>query len=244
MLVVDETDRLLRQDYQNWLPAVLQQITPPPAPPPSSPFTPHSAASQAPTHASLPPPSSSAAAAAALDAGREQHASHQPLLPFGAPRPIKLIVSATLTRDPSKLSRLQLHCPRFISLSALGGRRYALPAGLALRRVLAPAQHKPLALVALLHRLKGVPTLVFASSVETTHRWGLGPVLFWGGGRVGSGAEGLSYELPWQLQGSCGFLYAGDRFITPLTDPQSLTLADSSLLTHPADQSPPLTHRC
>lgn len=149
MLVVDETDRLLRQDYQNWLPAVLAQL--PPAPPPA---TPAGAAPRAPR-----PPGGRA-----------------PLLPLGGAPPrraVKLAVSATLTRDPSKLSRLDLHCPRFISMRSLGGRRYALPGGLSLSRVLAPAQHKPLALAALLARLRGVPTLVFASSVETTHRCGL-----------------------------------------------------------------------
>ncbi|GBF91398.1 hypothetical protein Rsub_04138 [Raphidocelis subcapitata] len=148
VLVVDEADRLLRQDYQNWLPAVLAQL-----------------------------PGGDGAGFGGGDGGGfggggGDPAPHLnvPLLPFGQPRPLKLIVSATLTRDPSKLARLQLHCPRFISLAALGGRRYALPPGLRLHRVLAPAQHKPLALVALLHRLKGVPTLVFASSLETTHR--------------------------------------------------------------------------
>jgi ATP-dependent RNA helicase DDX51/DBP6 len=152
MLVVDETDRLLRQDYQNWLPAVLQ---------------------------SLPDPAQGGGGASAATrsaaAGGVPLAGAAPLLPFaGAPRVVKLVVSATLTRDPSKLARLRLHCPRFISLTALGGRRYALPGGLELWRVLAPAQRKPLALAALLHRLRGVPTLVFASSVETTHRLGAG----------------------------------------------------------------------
>jgi ATP-dependent RNA helicase DDX51/DBP6 len=142
VLVVDEADRLLRQDYQNWLPAVLAQL--------------ESGSGGGPGGGGL--------------GGGADPRCPVPLLPFGQPRPLKLIVSATLTRDPSKLARLRLHCPRFIALTALGGRRYALPPGLRLRRVLAPAQHKPLALAALLHRLRGVPTLVFASSLETTHR--------------------------------------------------------------------------
>lgn len=36
-----------------------------------------------------------------------------PPMPFGHPRPVKVIVSATLTRDPSKLQRLELFCPRW-----------------------------------------------------------------------------------------------------------------------------------
>jgi len=33
-------------------------------------------------------------------------------MPHSCPRPVKVVVSATLTRDPSKLQRLELHCPR------------------------------------------------------------------------------------------------------------------------------------
>jgi ATP-dependent RNA helicase DDX51/DBP6 len=39
---------------------------------------------------------------------------------------LKMIVSATLTQDPSKIERLQLHCPRFIAVSAQDY-RYKLP---------------------------------------------------------------------------------------------------------------------
>ena len=41
-------------------------------------------------------------------------------------RVIKLVVSATLTRDPSKLQRLHLHHPRYIATSA-ADHRYHLP---------------------------------------------------------------------------------------------------------------------
>jgi len=37
-------------------------------------------------------------------------------MPYGYPRPVKVVVSATLTRDPSKLQRLELHCPRLACL--------------------------------------------------------------------------------------------------------------------------------
>jgi ATP-dependent RNA helicase DDX51/DBP6 len=86
-----------------------------------------------------------------------------------------MIVSATLTKDPAKLSRLQLHCPRYVALTAVGS-RYSLPAALKQWRLLTPGQHKPLALMGLLQQLEGQRVLVFASSLETTHRWG-------GGGR-------------------------------------------------------------
>lgn len=33
-------------------------------------------------------------------------------------RLVKVVASATLTRDPSKIQRLGLHCPRYIAVSA------------------------------------------------------------------------------------------------------------------------------
>ena len=33
-------------------------------------------------------------------------------------RVVKIVASATLTRDPSKIERLALHCPRYIAVSA------------------------------------------------------------------------------------------------------------------------------
>jgi superfamily II DNA/RNA helicase len=59
--IVDEVDRLLRQDYQGWLAAVNE----------------------------------------ATEACRNRGF-----------RALKIAVSATLTRDPAKLSKLQLHAPR------------------------------------------------------------------------------------------------------------------------------------
>jgi ATP-dependent RNA helicase DDX51/DBP6 len=164
-LVVDEADRLLRQDYQGWLPQVLANIR-------SS--SPHGGGGgimqegvpwqqQAFSSRSLPwleqPVSTSSSTSS---------------------RVLKLVVSATLTRDPSKLQRLELACPRYIALTGVD-RRYALPPALRQHRIVVPAQHKPLALVALLSQLTtaggaaadGAPCgrcLVFASSLDTTHR--------------------------------------------------------------------------
>lgn len=47
-------------------------------------------------------------------------------------RCVKLIVSATLSKDPSKLQRLALHCPRYIAASA-EDHRYHLPSTLQVR---------------------------------------------------------------------------------------------------------------
>lgn len=49
-------------------------------------------------------------------------------------RCVKLIVSATLSKDPSKLQRLALHCPRYIAASA-EDHRYHLPSTLQVREL-------------------------------------------------------------------------------------------------------------
>jgi len=66
--VVDETDRMLRQSYQDWLPHLTTALA------------------------------------------AQKRAGHE--------RVVKVVVSATLTRDPSKVERLGLHCPRYIAMTA------------------------------------------------------------------------------------------------------------------------------
>ena len=74
--VVDETDRMLRQSYQDWL----QHLT--------------------------------TAVAAQKRPGHE--------------RVVKVVASATLTRDPSKLERLGLHCPRYIAMTSQDHRHVSI----------------------------------------------------------------------------------------------------------------------
>lgn len=85
----------------------------------------------------------------------------------------KLLVSATLTRDPARLVGLQLHAPRMltaVTASAAGDARYLLPDRLKEHVIVTEADDKPLALCALLRRLGTVPVIVFTASVEATHR--------------------------------------------------------------------------
>lgn len=81
-----------------------------------------------------------------------------------------MVVSATLTRDPSKLARLALVHPRFVAMAATGPQRYKLPEQLQERQVAVSGAQKPLALLALLEQLAGGKTLVFASSLDMTHK--------------------------------------------------------------------------
>eukprot|EP00879_Flechtneria_rotunda_P003684 GHRR01003922.1.p1 GENE.GHRR01003922.1~~GHRR01003922.1.p1 ORF type:complete len:553 (+),score=174.13 GHRR01003922.1:546-2204(+) len=153
-LVVDEADRLLRQDYQGWLPKVLQELQPP-----AVQYQQHQQQWQHQQHST------------AASTGLSMYGTELPLLPFADTncRVIKLIVSATLTRDPGKLLRLELQNPRYITLSDMN-RRYALPKSLMQYRVVVPAHQKPLALLGLLRRVADSTSMLFASSLETTHR--------------------------------------------------------------------------
>lgn len=89
-------------------------------------------------------------------------------LPVPPPRVVKIVASATLTKDPAKLLRLGLHAPRFLAQATDADKRYALPPALTQRRLVLPAARKPEALTALLHGLgPGCQAVVFASSVRT-----------------------------------------------------------------------------
>ncbi|GAX75525.1 hypothetical protein CEUSTIGMA_g2968.t1 [Chlamydomonas eustigma] len=148
-LVIDETDRLLKQSYQEWLPQVIDHLS-----------AEHS---------------STAAGNDALSprAGQEREPNLNQImcdLPYSTSRVVKLVVSATLTRDPSKLQRLDLRNPRYIAASA-ADHRYHVPRSLQEFKVLcSDAGSKPQTLLALLKQLKGESTVVFASSVEMTHK--------------------------------------------------------------------------
>ena len=84
--MVDETDRMLRQSYQDWLPYLTTAL----------------AAQQRPLHQ----------------------------------RVVKVVVSATLTRDPSKVERLGLYCPRYIAMTA---QHYRSASAAALRHCMSAA---------------------------------------------------------------------------------------------------------
>ncbi|KAJ6387036.1 hypothetical protein OIU78_016877 [Salix suchowensis] len=83
------------------------------------------------------------------------------------PRLVKMVLSATLTQDPSKLAQLDLHHPLFLTT---GQRRYQLPEKLESYKLICASKLKPLYLVAVLQHLGGEKCIVFTSSVESTHR--------------------------------------------------------------------------
>ncbi|KAL3616874.1 DEAD-box ATP-dependent RNA helicase 1 [Castilleja foliolosa] len=147
-LVVDETDRLLREAYQSWLPTVLQLVYSQ-----NQNLSPFSDDIIPPTFGSL---------KTIRSFGVERGFKGKP-----SPRLVKMVLSATLTQDPSKLAQLDLHHPLFLTA---GQRRYQLPQQLKSYKVVCVSKLKPLYLLALLETLRGEKSIVFTSSVESTHR--------------------------------------------------------------------------
>lgn len=87
---------------------------------------------------------------------------------------VKFIVSATLTRDPSKLGRFHLKYPRYVAISTEDNDyRHKLPEKLKESKFIISAEQKPLLLVTLLKLIKPTKTIVFSSSLESTHRLAL-----------------------------------------------------------------------
>ncbi|KAL1220529.1 DEAD-box ATP-dependent RNA helicase 1 [Cardamine amara subsp. amara] len=147
-LVVDETDRLLREAYQSWLPTVLKltQTTDDGLFPSSTAFVP--------------------SAFGSLQTVRRQSVERGfKGKPY--PRLVKMVLSATLTQDPSKLIQLDLHHPLFMTT---GKSRYRLPEKLECLRLICETGMKPVYLVALLKSWEGEKCIIFTSSVETTRR--------------------------------------------------------------------------
>lgn len=87
--------------------------------------------------------------------GRNTKAAH---------RLVKFVVSATLTRDPSKLEALQLQAPRFVTF-VQEDNKYKLPSTLKESKVVVADSDKPAALCTLLLKNLG-GCIVFVSSVE------------------------------------------------------------------------------
>ncbi|GLT59170.1 hypothetical protein SLA2020_320060 [Shorea laevis] len=147
-LVVDETDRMLREAYQSWLPTVLQ-ITKSDDDilfPSTHPFV----------------PSIFGSLRTIRRCGVERGFKSK-----SYPRLVKMVLSATLTQDPSKLAQLDLHHPLLLTT---GKRRYQLPEKLESYKLLCESNLRPLYLVALLQDLEGEKCIVFTSSTESTHR--------------------------------------------------------------------------
>ncbi|KAF5752723.1 DEAD-box ATP-dependent RNA helicase 1 isoform X2 [Tripterygium wilfordii] len=147
-LVVDETDRMLREAYQSWLPNVLQLT--------------HAHDERLFPCANIFSPTTFGALKTIRRCGVERGFKGKPY-----PRLVKMVLSATLTQDPSKLAQLELHHPLFLTT---GKTRYQLPEKLESYKLVCQSKLKPLYLVALLQNIGREKCIVFTKSVEATHR--------------------------------------------------------------------------
>lgn len=146
-LVIDETDRMLREAYQSWLPTVIQLT--------------HSIGQDRSWHDTdgktlLHPLTTIRRLGVERGFKGKCH-----------PRLAKIVLSATLTQDPSKLSQLELHHPLLLNS---GNKRYRIPTKLESYKLICKSNLKPLSLIVLLQELQGNKCLVFTSSVESSHR--------------------------------------------------------------------------
>jgi len=176
-LVVDDADRLLQQAYHNWVGVLVRAVDPL-----AQSLDAARASAGGAGSIPRPPPAGldlcswvgvgggSVAGAAAAGIGWLATDGGS-----GRDGPKKIVLSATLTRNPAKLSSLKLHNPR--SFHAAGGEaggaasKYLLPPTLMEMAWVPPQGLKPLALVELLRKegRDGV-TLVFCNSVDAVHR--------------------------------------------------------------------------
>jgi len=176
-LVIDEADRLMDQSFHNWLPRLLATLNPPdpmtPLPPADVKGVPEDTyVDPFPISDPLAPAwlASSPLGDLRTDFTQEKQISCQ-----------KLLFSATLTRDPSKIASLKLRNPQYIIVGGgnahapLGsegpiGDTHAFPPNLKEHLIVCTPFQKPLMLMYLIHQHHVNHALVFTKSAESTSR--------------------------------------------------------------------------
>ncbi|WRT70839.1 uncharacterized protein IL334_007838 [Kwoniella shivajii] len=164
-LVIDEADRLLNQSFQNWLSQVLSYINPPD--PPRS----------LPEGFKLQPWDKVAPSWQEGLGLINRDAEWYDPIPSTCQ---KLLFSATLTRDPSKVAALSLSSPKYYIVQSTSipsipyniGETFAFPTELKEKMLILPPQLKPLNLIHLIHckEYNVDKALVFTKSVESSER--------------------------------------------------------------------------
>ena len=145
-LIVDEADRLLEPGYQGWLQQVLVAAHAPP--PPAASTLPGGLREFLSSSRQVGQTTARPWLGSVLGAARGPPINAAATAP---PPLIKMLFSATLTRNPSKLAPLQLRKPTYFCVA---GARYATPATLSEWMVRADAEDKPLLLTLLLRQLR------------------------------------------------------------------------------------------
>ncbi|ODN99600.1 ATP-dependent RNA helicase DDX51/DBP6 [Cryptococcus wingfieldii CBS 7118] len=162
-MVIDEADRLLNQSFQNWLSQVLAYTRP----------------TSQPEDETVSRQVCDTISPAWMESFHLEDRSSEWCDPLPSTCQ-KLLFSATLTRDPSKVAALALQRPQYyiVQSSSLPsiptniGEHFALPSSLSEKMLILPPALKPLNLIHLIHNPDfGVDkALVFAKSVESATR--------------------------------------------------------------------------
>ncbi|EMD34147.1 hypothetical protein CERSUDRAFT_125827 [Gelatoporia subvermispora B] len=182
-LVIDEADRLLAQSFQDWLAQVLSATNAPQRlddAETSSISEGRLSSTSSPT--AIPYPDALSPAflhlldrmpASTTDVDEKTEASCQ-----------KLLFSATLTRDPSKIAALNLHSPKYFVVQSRTDRsdskedgvlnivmeKFSMPSTLSENMIVCETSEKPLMLFHLVHAHSVTNALVFTKSAESTAR--------------------------------------------------------------------------
>ncbi|KAH0585414.1 hypothetical protein H2248_008654 [Termitomyces sp. 'cryptogamus'] len=164
-LVIDEADRLLAQSFQDWLAQVLAATRPPPQ-----------------TDEFLLPGLPTLPTADAVAPAFLHDLSYPDTSVFPAESKFsscqKLLFSATLTRDPGKISALELRDPKYfiVQESQKEGvldvvlEKFSMPATLTEHMIVCESSQKPLIFFHLVHSHQVTNGLVFTKSAESTSR--------------------------------------------------------------------------
>nr|CCA22900.1 DEAD/DEAH box RNA helicase putative [Albugo laibachii Nc14] len=161
-LIVDEADRLLTQSYQDWIAKVYQSV--------------YSTVSAVPLR-----PEDNLVAIRTIRTANGIQNHKQIRVPF-----IRVLLSATLTENPSKLALIGMHYARVLKIKGSEGEDsmpkaqteceldadsvYETPEKLEEWMIECDSDSKPLRLIQLLLTFKDQMTLIFTSSVNATHR--------------------------------------------------------------------------
>ncbi|GAM23308.1 hypothetical protein SAMD00019534_064830 [Acytostelium subglobosum LB1] len=128
-LVIDEADRLLRDSFQFWLEKVMESTK------------------------ALKPRSISVSSSGDIriqDSKYGTHGSHLDHLSFKEARVIKLLLSATMSYNPEKISMLELNAPLYFQSNKISDLKYTIPESLKEHYVTCFADQKPLVLLKLI----------------------------------------------------------------------------------------------
>ncbi|KAH9079010.1 hypothetical protein Ae201684P_021675 [Aphanomyces euteiches] len=145
-VVVDEADRLLNQSYQDWITKLYNSI-----------YVSETSIESTFDHDNQ---------SSSHHSPRGWKESHRIRIPL-----IRILLSATLTRNPRKLAAIGMPHAELITVNdAMDDQLFTTPANLEEAMIECESTEKPLVLLELLHQFENQLTIVFTASINATHR--------------------------------------------------------------------------